>query len=548
MNRNRHPLLLAAAAALLCALPLDAAAQLAPGTPVATSIAKSKRPKARFDDLKLTCDTPSGQQSSKCPVIQWGRYRIWAFSYKNNSTQLALVAFNGEQVAGRWNLTGTRYAHTARVDRRARTISFFGQGNRAVTIRWDELDLQRRPTPTPTPTHRGAHIAKLPVGQAPRASSDLKIVCMKGGRRLDRSTTCPVLVRGDTQVWAFSYRNNSSGLALLTVKQGKIIKRTNVRGTRYPHSARLVQSARVVEFIGQADRKAVASVAKLMRANRPTPTPPVTTPPVTTPPVTTPPQDNKPRVIATRQVVLRSHHNKYVLAHPNGSATADQTRVGANEMLTLMTLSNGQVALRSASGKYLVAEADGTANANRGAMNEWERWTLIKHGDGTVSLKSHHNKYLVAEADGKLNANRAKAGPWERFKVLDAARFARPRTVALLSHHGKYVVSEHNGAANANRDRLGSLERWTLIKHHDGTVSLRGSQGKYLVAEADGHANANRAKAGPWERWRMIRHRDGTVSFKSHHGKYLVAEGDGKLNANRAKIGPWERFKLITVR
>ena len=97
---------------------------------------------ARPSDLKTSCSAGPNtrDRSSTCPVIEMNGYRYWAHSYRNNNPGLGIVAYDPSgKVAKRWDRKGARYLWEIEVDSTEKTVAFFGQGNRAITMTWAEL-------------------------------------------------------------------------------------------------------------------------------------------------------------------------------------------------------------------------------------------------------------------------------------------------------------------------------------------------------------------------------------------------------------------------
>ncbi|MDB5054147.1 MAG: hypothetical protein JWM44_2197 [Bacilli bacterium] len=77
--------------------------------------------------LKVTCGT-------SCPILDWGVYSFWIFSYIDNRTSYEIVAYDSSgNIVRQWEQTGDRYMSDITVDSSAKTITFLGQaGNLAV--------------------------------------------------------------------------------------------------------------------------------------------------------------------------------------------------------------------------------------------------------------------------------------------------------------------------------------------------------------------------------------------------------------------------------
>ncbi len=91
--------------------------------------------------LKLTCydgpDSPSpSSPSDTCPVVKWGGYTYWAYSYTDNRDAMNIVAYSDvdNSVASQTEKTGARYLYDISVEPSTRTVTFKGQGDNAVTM------------------------------------------------------------------------------------------------------------------------------------------------------------------------------------------------------------------------------------------------------------------------------------------------------------------------------------------------------------------------------------------------------------------------------
>lgn len=93
-------------------------------------------------EMKVSCNSgPDSFTSVDCPVVKWGDYTYWAFSYNDNRDSLGIVAYDSSgTVVKQWERTGTRYLWQITVDASAQTITFWGQGNSQATVEWGFLE------------------------------------------------------------------------------------------------------------------------------------------------------------------------------------------------------------------------------------------------------------------------------------------------------------------------------------------------------------------------------------------------------------------------
>jgi hypothetical protein len=120
---------------------------------------------------------------------------------------------------------------------------------------------------------------------------------------------------------------------------------------------------------------------------------------------------------------------------------------------------SGSLALKSCHDKYLSAQPDGTAQWDRARAAEWERIEAEPRGQGKVALKSCHNKYLGARPDGTVQWNQAKPGEGETWTVE-----ASGGGIALKAANGKYLSAQQNGSVQANRDTAKGWETFTAVE------------------------------------------------------------------------------------
>jgi hypothetical protein len=116
---------------------------------------------------------------------------------------------------------------------------------------------------------------------------------------------------------------------------------------------------------------------------------------------------------------LKSSHNKYVSAQPQGSVECNRDTAGGWEKFTAEPLDSGKYALKSCHSRYLSAQPDGSVQWNREKVLEWETWTVEQLEKG-IALKSAHDRYLSAQPDGKIYANGRASKEWETFTVIEA--------------------------------------------------------------------------------------------------------------------------------
>lgn len=112
---------------------------LDPQSPVVMDVASTTAP-ARPAELKVACmqNATTLTPSTTCPVLYWGGYRYWMYSYIDNRSTMAIVAYDsaGGQVM-RWERPGARYVWKITVT--GNVVSFLGQATGVVTATLSDL-------------------------------------------------------------------------------------------------------------------------------------------------------------------------------------------------------------------------------------------------------------------------------------------------------------------------------------------------------------------------------------------------------------------------
>lgn len=96
------------------------------------------------DGLKATClaNPNELQMNYSYPVITFGNFTYWPYSYINNCMALNIVKYNSKnEIIKQWEAKGTRYIFEILNDPKETKITFVGQGNTKITWTYDELEL-----------------------------------------------------------------------------------------------------------------------------------------------------------------------------------------------------------------------------------------------------------------------------------------------------------------------------------------------------------------------------------------------------------------------
>jgi hypothetical protein len=110
-------------------------------------------PQVKFDPVAEAPSIPAGLQtacinapvdgapaSNTCPVIYYGAYRTWIFSYADNRTSFALVTFDATgRIVRNVEAGGARYIFDVFSDDRGQKLTLVGQSKNSVVINWADL-------------------------------------------------------------------------------------------------------------------------------------------------------------------------------------------------------------------------------------------------------------------------------------------------------------------------------------------------------------------------------------------------------------------------
>jgi len=129
-----------AAAAL--AAPFATQAQAVPHTPQIKYVPIAEAP-AVPPELQVVCvkaPDDGAEMSKTCPVIYYGGYKTWIYSFADNRTSFALVSYdNTGKVVQNITRDGARYVFDALSDDKGRKITIVGQAKNYVMINWSDL-------------------------------------------------------------------------------------------------------------------------------------------------------------------------------------------------------------------------------------------------------------------------------------------------------------------------------------------------------------------------------------------------------------------------
>ncbi|TCS15830.1 hypothetical protein [Caulobacter sp. BK020] len=110
-------------------------------------------PQIKYDPIAEAPAVPPGLQvvcvkvpddgaemSKTCPVIYYGGYKTWIYSFADNRTSFALVSYDSTgQVVQNITRDGARYVFDALSDDKGQKITIVGQAKNFVMINWSDL-------------------------------------------------------------------------------------------------------------------------------------------------------------------------------------------------------------------------------------------------------------------------------------------------------------------------------------------------------------------------------------------------------------------------
>jgi len=114
---------------------------------------------------------------------------------------------------------------------------------------------------------------------------------------------------------------------------------------------------------------------------------------------------------------IRSHHGKYVMVDQNSKQIhARSGNMKEWETITIQAVGGGRYTLRSYHNTFVGAEPNGRVYGDRPQPKDWEFWYMENRG-GRYAFKSHHGQYLTADQNGSLRTKQCQAQDWELFTL-----------------------------------------------------------------------------------------------------------------------------------
>lgn len=224
----------------------------------------------------------SYESSPPAPVLQWGGYTYWAYSYTDNRYSFAIAVYDAAgNLVHIWEKEGSRYLERIEVDLVGKQVIFVGQSSTTVTMTWDELlsfssnggtiPAVAVPAPAPVPLEPAIEcipldqpgvttptIEYVPLISLPQAPSGLWFCPLGGATTYESSPPAPVLKWNGYTYYAFSYTDNRYSLAIVVYDaSGNIVYQWEKAGARYLYRIEIDIVNKLVIFFGQSDTTVV---------------------------------------------------------------------------------------------------------------------------------------------------------------------------------------------------------------------------------------------------------------------------------------------------
>jgi hypothetical protein len=110
--------------------------------PPVVAIMPSKLHPTLPPDVKVDCKNGpnSLDMCPDCPILEWGNYKYWAYSYIDNRVAMDIVAYDeSDKIVKQWEKSGARYVYKITVDTAAETATFWGQSDHKIVVSWKDL-------------------------------------------------------------------------------------------------------------------------------------------------------------------------------------------------------------------------------------------------------------------------------------------------------------------------------------------------------------------------------------------------------------------------
>jgi len=234
--------------------------------------------------------------------------------------------------------------------------------------------------------------------------------------------------------------------------------------------------------------------------------------------------------MADERVVLRSFHNTFLHAQPDGIVAH---RKEPYEWL----MRAGSIGLTFESverrGWYLSARPPSEASPVL-LLDHAQAWEVWKAVDGM--LRSHHGTHLSAHGECESVYLHVNRGDWERITVVPNQ--VSERRVVLCTFHTTHIFARADGTVGHREEPY----EWVQREGPYGlTFESAERRGSYLSADppASGSHVLLRGHAQTWETWTQFR-----GMLRSHHGTHLAAHGDCASAYVHSNRGEWEQITI----
>jgi membrane-bound inhibitor of C-type lysozyme len=101
----------------------------------------------------------------------------------------------------------------------------------------------------------GLKINTMWAASAPDVPSGLQIACVKDGKTLQVSRTCPIIRYQGSTTWVYSFKDNRTSLAVVSYDgDGKVIRNVEHAGARYVAGMTWDPKAQTVTITGEENK------------------------------------------------------------------------------------------------------------------------------------------------------------------------------------------------------------------------------------------------------------------------------------------------------
>lgn len=211
--------------------------------PVVSTIAFDKKLPVPEGSKEHFYDGPGNPKLSKTfQVVSYKGNNFYPFSFRNNRGAINLVGYDaGNKIVFQQEIKGARYIWKVEADTKTKTIVFYGQDSKTVSIPWQDLVV--------VPSVKEIALeAKLSI---PEKNTNLFFV---DPEKHDVSKTFQVISWKGLSYYPFSYRDNRMAINLVGYdEKNKIVSQQELKGARYIWKIVVDENDQKIIFYGQGN-------------------------------------------------------------------------------------------------------------------------------------------------------------------------------------------------------------------------------------------------------------------------------------------------------